>query len=389
MLLSRIPERVTFKRWPSRLSKRDFAACTAARLFDELVMTRFSRLTLALLLLWAVATVRPAVSQDLRPTHLKVVGGWHFLSQYKDFEEPFWRRRIPQTSHGRVTAEISAFDELGLKGTEIIRLMSLGLIDFGTSVLAYGAEADIEGEGVDLAGLSPTADIARIVSAAYLPVLDRFFQKRHKIKILALYPYPAQVVYCRDELKGLADLKGRKVRVGTRPIAEFVEALGGIAVNIPFGDVYAKMKQGAADCLVTGTLPGNAAKLYEVTSYIYPLSLGWSTAMQGVSLAAWNRLNPKVQDFLVTQIAELNRDIWGRTELETRDGLACNTSEGECRFGTEAHMQRVAVSEADHTLLQRVLRDVVLKRWAQRCGAECTAEWNSTVGAAVGLSAQP
>ena len=35
--------------------------------------------------------------------------------------------------------------------------MQLGAIDFGTTVLAYGAEADVESEGIDLAGLSGEA----------------------------------------------------------------------------------------------------------------------------------------------------------------------------------------------------------------------------------------
>ncbi len=75
--------------------------------------------------------------------------------------------------------------------------MKLGAIDFGTTVLAYGAKADVESEGIDLAGLSGDVTRARSVSAAYFPVLDQFFQSKHGIKVLAIWPYPAQVIFCK------------------------------------------------------------------------------------------------------------------------------------------------------------------------------------------------
>lgn len=267
--------------------------------------------------------------------------------------------------------------------------MKLGAIDFGTTVLAYGAKADVESEGIDLAGLSGDVTRARSVSAAYFPVLDQFFQSKHGIKALAIWPYPAQVIFCKAPIKGLADLKGRKVRVGTRPIAEFVEALGGIAINIPFGDAAAQLAQGSLDCGVTGSLSGNAARWHEVTRYLYPLSLGWSMSMQAVSLTAWERLDPRVQSLVATEITKLSGAIWDRAELDTAEGLNCNTGTGSCTRGTKAKMSLVRIAETDRALLSQVLRQVVVKRWSQRCGPECTRNWNKTVGQIVNIQAEP
>lgn len=328
-------------------------------------------------------------AQQLPRTHLKVVGAWDYLSQYKNFEEPFWTQTVEEQSQGQVTAEITPFNKLGLKGTEIIRLMRLGVVDFGTSVLAYGAENDTESEGIDLAGLSPDIKTAQAVVNAYLPVLDAFYQKQYGIKVLAVWPYPAQVVYCKSPLKGLADLKGRKVRVGTRPIGEFVEALGGVSVNIPFGDAYEKLKAGAADCAITGSLPGNAARLHEVTGYLYPLALGWSMAMHSVNLRTWNRLDPAVQEFLQRGITDMSREVWAATSKETDEGINCNIGREPCTLGTRGAMKLVAVSEEDRKLLTNLLRNVVVRRWAQRCSKACVADWNRTVGQAVGIVAKP
>jgi TRAP-type C4-dicarboxylate transport system substrate-binding protein len=328
-------------------------------------------------------------AQALPPTTLKVVGSWDFLAQYRDFELPFWQKTIPQLTNGAVKAEVTAFNTMGLKGTEIVRLMKLGMIDFGTTVLAYGAEADIETEGIDLAGLNDTVERARAVAAAYLPVLDEFFQKKHGIKVLAIWPYPAQVIYCKTEIKDLADLKGRKIRVGTRPVAEFVEAMGGVALNIPFGDAHAALKAGAAHCGVTGALPGNSAKWYEVTQFIYPLPLGWSMSMQAVTLATWNGLDARVKAVLSAEISTLSTAIWARADLETNDGLNCNTGQGTCTLGTRAGMTLTRISDTDRDLLQQILRSVVVKRWAQRCSAACVDQWNATVGKVVNIRAEP
>src|SRR3546814_19888253 len=101
--------------------------------------------------------------------------------------------------------------------------MRLGVIDIGSTVLGYVAADDARNEAVDLAGLSPDVATARKVSDAYKPVLDKFYQERFGIKVLGIYPYSAQVLYCSSPIKSLADLKGKKVRTGNRPLAAFVE----------------------------------------------------------------------------------------------------------------------------------------------------------------------
>src|SRR3546814_444320 len=137
-----------------------------------------------------------AGAQDMPQTNLKVVGSWGNLTMYKDYELPFWTKEIEQKSKGAVSAEITPFNEMGLEGAEIFRLMRLGVIDIGSTVLGYVAADDARNEAVDLAGLSPDVATARKVSDAYKPVLDKFYQERFGIKVLGIYPYSAQVLYC-------------------------------------------------------------------------------------------------------------------------------------------------------------------------------------------------
>ncbi|TXL68844.1 TRAP transporter substrate-binding protein [Zeimonas arvi] len=344
--------------------------------------------------LWALAgavaagLAGTAVAQDMPKTSLKVVGAWGNLTQYKNFEQPFWTKELAEKSGGAITAEITPFNEMGLKGAEIFRLMRLGVIDFGSTVLGYVAADDARNEAVDLAGLSPDVATARKVSDAYKPIFDKFYGERFGIKVLGVWPYSAQVLFCNGEIKGLADLKGKKVRTGNRTLAEFVEAFGGTGVTLAFNEVVPALQNKVVDCAITGTLSGNSAKWHEVATHIYALPLGWSHVMHAVNLKRWNSLDPKVRDFLQKEIAGLEDRIWKAAAEETEQGYLCNAGKPECTMGTKASMTVVPVSEADKELLKKALADVVLPKWAARCQGDCVAAWNDSVGKVVGLTAR-
>ena len=55
--------------------------------------------------------------------------------------------------------------------------------------------------------------------------------------------------------------------------------------------------------------------------------------------------------------------------------------------GEPGGMVPITPTAEDQALLADIVENVVLKRWAERCGAECAAEWNETVGKVVGMTA--
>lgn len=329
-----------------------------------------------------------ALAQDLPKTPLKVVGAWGNLTQYKEYEQPFWTKEITEKSKGAITAEITPFNEMGLKGAEIFRLMRLGVIDFGSTVLGYVAADDARNEAVDLAGLSPDVETARKVSDAYKPVYDKFYRERFGVQVLGIWPYSAQVLFCNGEIKGLADLKGKKVRTGNRTLAEFVEAFGGTGVTLAFNEVVPALQNKVVDCAITGTLSGNSAKWYEVATHIYALPLGWSHVMHGVNVKTWDKLDPKVKSFLTAEIKGLEDRIWKAAAEETQQGYDCNAGKDNCKLGTKAKMTVVPVTEADKALLKKAMSETVVPKWAARCAGDCVPAWNDSIGKIVGITAK-
>ena len=206
-----------------------------------------------------------AIAQDLPKQTFKVVGTWSNLTNWQQNEQPFWTKTLPEASKGQITANIQSLSELGLKGTEIVRLVKLGLFDFAHGLPIYIAE-DATVEGIDIAGVAKTFDMARKTVDAYAPILNAAFEKKYGARVLNYYTWPSQMFYCNSPIKGLADIKGKKVRVQGTSQGDLVEALGATGVTIPFAEVVPALQRGTVDCGITGTMPAYKAGWHEVTS---------------------------------------------------------------------------------------------------------------------------
>jgi TRAP-type C4-dicarboxylate transport system substrate-binding protein len=329
-----------------------------------------------------------ARAQDLPKHAFRVVGTWSNLTNYQVNERPFWSKTLPEASKGQLTASIRSISEFGLRGTEVVRLLQLGLFDFAQALPTYVAE-DAVVEGIDIAGVAKSFDMARNIVDAYAPVLNAAVEKRYRAHVLNYYTWPSQMFYCNAPIKGLADIKGKKVRVQGTSQGDLVEALGGTSVNIPFGEVVPALQRGTVDCGITGTMPAYKAGWHEVTSHVLRLPVGFSVSFTVVSLATWGKLDDKTKAFMESSVKG-QTDKWWKTIIdEDTMGLNCTTGTGECSVGKPGKLVKVEPAAADTAILEAAMKDVVLKRWAKRCGsdASCISNWNDTIGKVVGLTA--
>ena len=168
--------------------------------------------------------------------------------------------------------------------------------------------------------------------------LEKSLHERHSTKLLAIYVYPAQVLFCKRPLSSLAELKGRRVRVASSSQADFMAALGAEPVLASFAQVMHHMSSGNTECAITGTMSGNQLGLHEVTDFIHPLPLTWGLALFGANEAAWQALPPELRGILANELPKLEAHIWTDSEKETLEGLACNTGQAACTSGRKGHM---------------------------------------------------
>jgi TRAP-type C4-dicarboxylate transport system substrate-binding protein len=342
-----------------------------------------------LLVLMALTLSASARAQPQEPLKLRVVGGLAGLNQYTRNEAPFWTTQLKQLSGGKYTAEIVPFDRAGIRGQELLSMVRLGTVPFGTLLLSQAAPRDAEMAASDLAGLNPDAASLRRTVAAFRPRLEALLRERHGAELLAVYAYPAQVLFCSKPLASLGGLRGRTVRTSSATQADWVDSLGGKAVQIPFADIVANVRAGNVDCAITGTMSGNTIGLHQVTSHIHTMAISWGLSVFVAHGATWRALPEDLRVLLKRELPRLERDIWMESERETEQGIACNVGEASCRGGSPGQMTAVRPGPDDQVMRRDILKSTVLPRWLQRCGGACGDSWNRYLAPLVGIDARP
>lgn len=329
----------------------------------------------------ALATT-PLAAQEAH--HLKVVGTWGYLNTWNQVEKPFWTEELKAASDGAITVEALPMTEVGLKGFEVMRMLQLGVFDGAHGIISYLGDDPIA-EGSDLAGVVQTWEEARAAAEAYEPFLAESFQQTYDAKLLGVYPFPSQLLYCNAPISGLADLKGKKIRSYSKSMSDLFTGLGATPVTIAFGEVVPALQLGTVDCAVSGTLPSYTSGWGEATTHMVRLSTGYAFSFAAVSNVSWGRLDEKTHEIIETNAETMIERAWEIGQKDDAMGIACLT-DGPCEVGEPAGLVEVELSQDDRALLADVLQETVLKSFGERCGAECSTTWNETIGKAVSLS---
>jgi TRAP-type C4-dicarboxylate transport system substrate-binding protein len=219
------------------------------------------------------------------------------------------------------------------------------------------------------------------------PVANRDLE-RFGVRILAMYPFPAQVLFCRQPFTSLADLRGRRIRTFGNSLVDFYTALGAQPVSIGFPEVYSALERGVVDCAITGSGSGAAARWPEVATHISDLPVSWAVAAYVVNLAWFNRQEPAVRALIEETFREISDRQWQLGADATRDGIECNTGNRDaCRIHNLAArpMTEVKASEADRAEARRIFEQVVLPGFVRRCGARCGEVYNQVIAPISGV----
>lgn len=336
---------------------------------------------------WIAWAESPPPAAPVKPFRLHVVGGLGGLTQYTQFEAPFWTRDLARMSHGRFSADVVPFDRAGVPGMEMLRLLQLGVVPFGTVLMSSLSAQYPQYAAADLPGLNPDFAALRTSLRAFRPYLEQALREERGIDVLAVYVYPAQVLFCKQPLRGLKDLRGRKVRVSSAAQGDFVAAWGARPVLTPFSGIVKSITSGQSECAVTGSMSGNTLGLDTYTTHLYPMPITWGLAVFGANHAAWQALPQDLRTLLQTELPKLETAVWLSAEQETAQGVACDTGSKECTMGRRGAMVLVPVSADDQASRRQVFGSVVLPHWIDRCGTACADIWRRTIGPARDIAA--
>jgi len=283
---------------------------------------------------------------------------------------------------------LTTHDQMGVAPGDVFRLLGQGVYDVAMTASDYAVADAPELEGLDVPLVATTADQARAMVDAARPLIEDIYEKRFGSHVLAIAPYPPQVVFCNKSVSGLDDLKGLKVRASGRMTAKFLEALGAEGVNISFSEVPGALQKGVVDCAVTGAGSGYSAGWWEVSSHLMTVPLGgWDPVVTAINKAKWDSLDADTQNLITTEIkAKFEDPAWAAAQGALINDVACLTGNGECTSGDKRSMTLVEASDAEVAKAREILEAKVLPDWAERAGKDWAGRWNDSVGKVVGVT---
>lgn len=305
----------------------------------------------------------------------------------KNKEQPFFEAFAAKTGLP-IDVDYKPIDTLGIKDTEQLRVMKAGLFDIVSLRVSQNSRDEPTLLGLDLVGASPDYATGRKVAKAYFDTVDARLQQQFNVKLLSVWPFGPQILFCKKPIAKLADIKGMKVRVYDQNLAKFIELVGATPVPISFADTHQSLSLGVVDCAVTGPSSANSAGWPEVTTHQLPL--GFQMALNGyaMSMKAWNSLKPDQQAKLKAAFEAHTDEIWKYSEELFQDALNCNAGKDPCKEGKKYKLVNVPVTPADGDLVRNAVSKVSLPVWAEVCdksNPDCSKKWSATVAPVLGL----
>jgi TRAP-type C4-dicarboxylate transport system substrate-binding protein len=290
-----------------------------------------------------LATTPVWASETIELKVLGQPGATGLIQQEK--EKPFFENLARNTGLP-LAVNFKPLDTTGIKDVEELRTLKSGLFDIVSLRFSQVSRDEPTILGLDLVGLNPTYEAGLATTQAFGPAVDARLQERFNTKLLGIWPFGPQVLFCNAPITQLSDIKGLKVRVYDQNLAAVIDSVGGIPVPLSFGEVHQSLALGVVDCAITGPSSANSAGWPEVTTHVLPLGFQMAINGYGINLNSWNKLNAEQQGTLEQAFSTLTDDIWQYSEELFEDAKRCNIGQEPCLYNNKFDLVEVSVTAA-------------------------------------------
>jgi TRAP-type C4-dicarboxylate transport system substrate-binding protein len=156
-----------------------------------------------------------------------------------------WAQKIEKESGGRIKIQLFPTMQLGGKPPELFDQAKDGVVDFVWTVLGYTPGRFPKSEVFELPFMSGDPEASSRAFQAYVEknAMDEF----KDVKLIAVHTHGPGLFHSRTPIAKLEDLKGMKVRGGSRVINIMLEQLGATPVGIPVPAVGEALSKGVID----------------------------------------------------------------------------------------------------------------------------------------------
>ena len=299
----------------------------------------------------------------------------------KNLEQPFFESLKEKTGLP-ITVEYRTVDKSGFKDNYELAMLKSGMFEMVSLRFLQNAQEEPSILGADLPGINPNFQTARKVGEAYGPVIDENLQKRFGVKLLGIWTFGPQVIFCNKPIHRLSDLKGRKVRVGASTYDALIKSQGGIPVVIPFDRVAEALSSNMADCAISSQTSAYSAKWPLYLTYVYPIATQMGTNGIAIRVDTWNRFSESQKRQLQSAVNAYIDQTWIYSEQLNNQASDCLQGKSACDLGVKYKLIQTPVTEDDKLFMRKFALEQSFPDWAANCDKlepNCSMRWKAVL----------
>lgn len=249
------------------------------------------------------------------PTSIHTQGAMKFAEFAKKF------------SNGSILITVHPGGSLGFKGQELLKVVKDGQVPMSDILMGVVSGSEHVFGVSSLPKLVNSYKEARQLYEDFKPLYQKAAKKWNQ-KFLYAAPWPPSGLVTKKSIKSPADLKGLKTRTYDKNGAEFLRAMGGSPVALPWGEVYSSLRTGMIDSVLTSTESTKNGKFWEVLKYFTNIYYAFPLNMLTINLDYWNALS-KDQQMAMLKAAKATEEYqWNISQKKMEDAAKIITQHG-------------------------------------------------------------
>ena len=292
-------------------------------------------------------------------------------------EEPFFRA-LNDKSGIKFRTEYTPINKAGYRDTHQLQLLKQGKADIVSLRFAQNSQEEPTLQGIDMTGLIDSYEEARKVSAAYSDTVDKQLRLRFRAKLLGIWTFGPQEIFCNKPVRRLRDLRGLRVRTSSQQMSSFVMELGAKPAVIDFGETVTALKDGLVDCGITSKASANHAGWPRYAQFNYPFAIQFGFNGYAITLEKWDSLTRDQQSRLQEAFDEHIQNIWSFSKDISHDSNKCHVGT-KCITGGKLQGSNRAVYRLDRALARQIMEKKLLPIWEKECKVvqpSCRSDWD-------------
>lgn len=233
-----------------------------------------------------------------------------------------WAQRIEQDSGGRIRCELYPSMQLGGKPQQLYDQVRSGIADVVWTVPAYTPGRFPLSEVFELPFV--VGRTAQATSQAIWAFYGKHLRDEYKdVHPLLLHCHAPGLVHTKDApVQRLEDLRGRKLRLPSKPLADAFKLVGAMPVGMPASEAYEALARGVVEGVTLPWEPMKAFRLNELTRFHTATGLYTTVFLVAMNQPKYDSLPPDLKAVIDRNSGdhwiEAAGKVWDAAELPGR-----------------------------------------------------------------------